>query len=150
MLKFIAAALLIAVGVSTLGYLAAGQICFLMGFPNIPGFKIWRAARAHRSATGQWLGVISGWLGQAIVGVGFALLLVRLARLIFSYVAITSGVHWLIWIAFFLLASGPLIETRHVSWDLSEDEGRTYYALTLALTGLTTQVAYVYFAVRGS
>ena len=150
MARSIIATLLILGCVPTLGYLAAGQVCFLMGFANIPGFKIWRAARARRSAGGEWLGLIVGWLGQAVVSGAFAFLLVKLARVIFTHVEILSGFRLLIWVSFYLLASGPIYMTRRESYDFSEEEGRNYFMVTLALSGLTTLVGYVYFAVTGS
>lgn len=150
MARSIVATLLILGCVPTLGYLAAGQVCFLMGFANIPGFKAWRAARTRGSPAGEWLGVILGWLGQAIVSGAFAFLLVSLARLIFSHIEIMRGFRWLIWASFFLLAYGPVYMTRQASHGSSEDEGRPYLMVTLALSGLTTQIAYVYFAVTGS
>jgi hypothetical protein len=150
MARSIIATILILGCVPTLGYLAAGQVCFLMGFANIPGFKMWRAAKARRSVAGEWIGVVFGWLGQAIISGAFAFLLVKLAHVIFAHVEILSGFRWLIWASFFLLAYGPIYMTRQVSHGSSDEEGRHYFMVTLAMSGLTTQVGYVYFAVTGS
>jgi hypothetical protein len=121
-----------------------------MGFANMPGFKVWRAARERRNAAGEWLGVALGWLGQAVVSVAFAFLLVKIARVIFAHVEVMSGFRWLIWASFFLLAYGPIHMTRRASHGSSEEEGRNYFMTTLALSGLTTQAGYVYFAVTGA
>jgi len=150
MARSIIATLLILGCVPTLGYLAAGQVCFLMGIANIPGFKMWRAARNRSSAVGERLAVFFGWLGQAIVSGAFAFLLVKLARVIFAHVEILSGFRWLIWASFILLAYGPIYKTRQVSHGSSEEEGRNYYMVTLALSGLTTAAGYVYFVITGS
>jgi len=150
MARSIVATALILGFVPTLGYLAAGQVCFLMGFANIPGFRMWRTARVCKSASGQWFGIIFGSLCQAVVGGAFAYLLVKLARMIFTHIEILSGFRWLIWGSFFLLAYGPIYMTRQASRSSSEEAGRNYFMVTLALSGLATQVAYVYFAVTGS
>ena len=121
-----------------------------MGLANIPGFRMWRAARARSNAAGEWLGVVFGWLGQAVVSGAFAFLLVKVARVIFAHVEILSGFRWLIWASFFLLAYGPIYMTRQASHGYSDEEGRKYFMGTLALSGLTTQVGYVYFAVTGT
>jgi hypothetical protein len=120
-----------------------------MGFANIPGFKMWRAARARGSAVGEWIGMACGCLGQAVVSGAFAFLLVKLARLIFTNAEILSGFRWLIWVSFFFLAYGPVYMTRQASYDSSEEEGRGYYMITLTLSGLATQIGYVYFVVTG-
>jgi hypothetical protein len=91
-----------------------------------------------------------GWLGQAVVGGAFAFLLVIIARMIFKHVEIMSGFRWLIWASFFFLAYGPIYMTRRVSYGFSEEDGKEYFMITLTLSGLTTQMGYVYFAVTGS
>jgi len=129
MLKLILGAIILVASIPTVGYLAAGQICFLMGFAL------------------QLIGVFLGWLGQSLVSIAFAFLLVQLVRLFFTHFEFHAIFRWPFWFAMFLLALAPAYKTRGISEQSSPEMERLYFRVTLSLTGLTTAVGFIAFAV---
>ena len=147
MLKPILGAFILVASIPTVGYLAAGQICFLMGFANIPGYRLYRAGVEQQRNALQLAGVFLGWLGQSLVSLAFAFLLVQLVRLFFTHFEFHAIFRWPFWFAMFLLALAPAYKTRSISEQSSPEMERLYFRVTLSLTGLTTAVGFIAFGV---
>lgn len=136
--------------VPTIGYLAAGQVCFAMGLANVPGFKIWREASKRKSRNGETIGMIVGSAGQAMIGLVFAFLLARGAHALFARVEVAVGFRWFIWAALFLLLAGPFFMTGRASSSMSDEDGRTYFYVTLAFSGFVTKIGFICMAIYAS
>ena len=130
------------------GYLAAGQVCFLMGFANVPGYRLWSRGAEQQHAVTQWLGILLGWLGQSVVSLSFAFVLVKMVHLIFSRFEWPALVRWVYWFAVFLLALGPAYKSLGASEQSSSEVEKVFYRTTLLLTCLVTGVGFLIFAVK--
>jgi len=146
MLKSILGALILVGSIPTIGYLAAGQVCFVMGLANMPGYRLWRSGAGQQGASTQRFGVLLGWLGQSAVSLCFAFFLVQLVRLFFRHFEFHALFRWPYWAAVFLLSLGPAYKTLRVSEQSSSDD-RMFYRYTLLLTCLTTAVGFILFGV---
>ena len=147
MLKSILGALILVGSIPTIGYLAAGQVCFVMGLANMPGYRLWRSGAGRQSASTQRLGVLFGWLGQSLVSLFFAFLLVQLVHLFFGHFQFHALFRWPYWAAVFLLSLGPAYKTLTASEQSSPDDDKMFYRYTLLLTCLTTAAGFVLFGV---
>jgi hypothetical protein len=147
MLNSFIGVVILLVSIPTVGYFAGAAVCFLMGFANIPGYKLWRAGTARHESWMATSGLCLGWLGQSVVSVLFAAVLIQLARLFFAHFDIWSFFRWLYWIALCYLSIKPSNETRLVAENSSPEAEKSYYRLTLSLTILTTALAFVTLAI---
>ena len=146
MLKsFIGAAILVA-SIPTVGYLAAGLVCYLMGAANVPGYKIWRSGEARKHRPTERFGMFLGWVGQSVVSLFFAAVLVQLARLFFSHFEFWFLFRWLYWVALFFLCLGPSYRTLRVAEQSSAEENVPFYRYTLTSTCLTTALGFIALA----
>jgi hypothetical protein len=146
MLKSILAVSILVALIPTVGYIAAGQVCLLMGLANIPGYKLWRFGVQEQRNVLKSLGLVLGWLGQSVVSISFAFLLVRLIQLYFGQFELHAIIRWPIWFAVFFLALGPTFRTFNVSGWSSPEIERRYLQATLPLTALTTAIVFVVLA----
>jgi hypothetical protein len=91
--------------------------------------------------------MLLGWLGQSVVSLTFAFLLVQLARLFFRHFEFHAVFRCPYWAAVFLLSLGPAYKTLTASEQSSPDDDRMFYRYTLLLTCLTTAVGFILFCV---
>jgi len=147
MLKSLIGAAILVASIPTVGYLAAGLVCYLMGAANVPGYKIWRSGAARQDALAKRFGMVLGWVGQSIVSLCFAVVLVQIARLFFSHFEFWFLFRWIYWVVLFFLALGPSYRTLRVAEESSpDDEERLFYRYTLSFTCLTTALGFIALA----
>jgi hypothetical protein len=147
MLKSLVAAATLLFSIPTIGYFAAGAVCFLMGIANVPGYLLWRSGTARGHELSRRFGLLVGWVGQSCVSVAFALALVLLVRLFFTTFEVWFLFRWLYWVAVFLLCLGPTYRTLSVSRSPAEDDTTIYFSFTLPFTGFTTALGFMLFAI---
>ncbi|MFZ0034689.1 MAG: hypothetical protein WAK60_06860 [Sedimentisphaerales bacterium] len=169
MLKSLIGAVILVVSIPTVGYLAAGLVCFLMGLANVPGYKIWRSGVARMVQLGQRLikpsidgftalrgvrqarlairfGMFLAWVGQSAVSLLFAGILIQFTKFFFSHFEFWYLFRWLYWVAIFFLCLAPSYRTLRIAEESSTEQEKPFYRYTLSLTCLTTAICFIVLA----
>ena len=144
MLKSILGAFIL-VGSIPISHFAGALVCFVMGFANMPGYRIWRSGAGQQSVSTQRLGVFLSWLGQSAVSLCFAFVLVQLVHLFFRHFEFHALFRWPYWAWVFLFSLRPAYDTLKAS-ESSPDADRLFYRYTLLPTCLTTAAGFILFA----
>ncbi len=134
----------ILVSIYPVGFFAAALVCSVMGVANIPGYMLWQSGVFRQNRLIEKFGMFLGWMGQTVVSLFFAVVLVGLGRLLLRYFEFWFLFRWASWVALFLLCLGPAYKTLRASEQTSQNgEERLYYSYTLSLTGLTTALGFI-------
>ena len=169
MMKSLIGIVILVASIPTVGYIAAGTACSLMGIANIPGYKIWRSGIARLVSGGlklynpsdsdNWqgelkvtrqallavrFGMFLAWVGQSVVSICFAVVLTQLAKLFFGHFEVWFLFRWLYWMGLFFLCLAPSYRTRRIAEKSCQDgNDKDFYRVTLSLTCITTALCFI-------
>ena len=149
MFKSVMGTIILVGSIPTFGCLLAGQVCFLMGVANIPGYRLWKKKMSQNQVPSAQFGILLSWLGQSIISLCFAWALVYLTRLFFRHFEFYYIFQWAYWVAIFFLSIGPAFRSLRISEQTAANlaEGN-FYRFTLILTLVTTVAGFIVFTIN--
>lgn len=143
MLSLIASVIL-ASFLTTLGYFFAGLMCFLLGFINIPGYRLWTLGQQKSNSALKLIGATTSWVLLSYFSVTFGLLIMSCTRILlyqFPY-----AVRWPFWIGAFIIAVVPSMKSSNVSWQMAIQTGESdMNTIVLSATTVVSVIAFILF-----
>jgi hypothetical protein len=172
MLNSLIVVVILVVSIPTVGYIAAGTVCFLMGLANVPGYRIWRSGVTrlvqggiksyNPSDSDNWQGALRvtrqaqlavrfgmflAWVGQSVVSLCFAAVLIQLAKLFFGHFEVWFLFRWLYWVGLFFLCLSPSYRSLRVAEESYQNGNeKLFYRFTLSLTCIMTALCFTVLA----
>jgi hypothetical protein len=127
-----------------MGTLACGPICFLIGLANVPGYALCKS-RGDGAPARLSSGLAIGCLGQMIVTVAFATVLILFTRWFIARVHVATVFAWALWVTAFVTPLRPSMAVIRAANTPSDAD--TFARMSSVLTVIGTATAFVVEAI---